>query len=109
MLVQCFSEKGIASRVVILGETAMKMVILGKVIAIEKSSARLIYPSCFGKCVFLQAASETVLSTFELLRIYWADGVGNGLKTSCILEMGVVLELLFCTQLFRLPRSLMTS
>lgn len=71
MLVQCLSLKGIASQVVILGGTAMKMVILGKVIAREKSSARLIYLFRFGKSAFIQAISETVLSKFELLRIYW--------------------------------------
>lgn len=68
MLVQCHSQKGIASQVVFSGGTATKMVILGEVIAREKSSARLIYPFCFAKSVFVQAASETILSKFELLR-----------------------------------------
>lgn len=123
MLVQCLSLKGIASQVVILGGTAMKMVIPGKVIAREKSSARLIYLFCFGKSVFIQAISETVLSKFELLRFYWEKkqiewemaqnlhvffpvyhwySQGFELK-SWFLEVGVVLEVSFCSQLFRLP------
>jgi len=53
MLVQCLSQKGISSWVVILGGTAIKMVILGKVIAREKSSAWLLYLFCFGKSAFI--------------------------------------------------------
>lgn len=53
------------------GGTAKKMVSQGIVIARETSSARLIYLLLFGKSVFIQAISGTVLSKFEPLRICW--------------------------------------
>lgn len=65
MLLQWLSQKGIVSWVVILGGTAMKVVVLDKVIVREKS-ARLISLFCFNKSVFIQAIAEIVLSKFEL-------------------------------------------
>lgn len=52
---------------VILVGTTVKMVMLRKVIAGEKSSARFVYHFCFGKSTSIQAISETVSSKFELL------------------------------------------
>lgn len=70
MLLQWLSQMSIVSQAVISGGTAMKVVILDKVIVREKS-ARLISLFCFVKSVFIQAITEIVLSKFELLRINW--------------------------------------
>lgn len=58
----------------ILGDTAMNMVIAGEVVAREKYSTKLMYDFCFHKSTFIQAISKTISSRCEVLEISWGKG-----------------------------------
>lgn len=72
---------------VILVGTTVKMVMLRKVIAGEKSSASFVYHFCFGKSMSIQYLKQYQANlNFLSLLGEKADRVGNGSKAPCILS-----------------------